>query len=394
MLEFICWILFIVVAIPLSLFVIECVCSLFYRAPSVASLGDSDHSDARCVILIPAHNEELVIQSTLDSLKPEIQGNDQILVVADNCNDTTADIVRNSGCHVSERQDANNRGKGFALAHGLDQLKENPPQVVIIVDADCEAIPGTIQRLKAAAIQYQRPVQSRYLLQSPEGAGIKTKVSEFAVLIKNRIRTKGLSFLGAPIPLLGSGMAFLWQDITSVPLASGEIVEDMKLGIELAGRGKGALYDDQTVILSDLPVTQAALEKQRERWEHGHMGMIQKFAGPLLAATVKSKSKNLLLFFLDLIIPPLSLLLMFTLVVFLFFAVMNIFANLNTILSLVILLVLAVMSCIFLSWLFAGRQILSPKELLHLPLYVLSKLGVYKGFVEKKQTTWNRTDRD
>ncbi len=394
MLELICWILFIAVAIPLSLFVVECVCSLFYRAPNVTPIEESDTPEARCVILIPAHNEELVIESTLESLKPELGNYDEILVVADNCNDTTADLVRASGCRVSERQDAENRGKGFALAHGLEQLKSNPPEVVIIVDADCEATPGTIQRLKAAAIQYQRPVQSRYLLQSPDGATIKTKVSEFAVLIKNRIRTKGLSFLGAPIPLLGSGMAFLWQDITSVPLASGEIVEDMKLGIELAGQGKGALYDDQPAILSDLPVTQAALEKQRERWEHGHMGMIQKFAGPLLKATTKSKSKSLLLFFLDLIIPPLSLLLMFTVVVFLFFAVMNIFANLSLVLSLVVLLVVAVMSCIFFSWLLAGRQILSPNELLHLPLYVLSKFGVYRGFIEKKQTTWNRTDRE
>ncbi len=390
MLTLICWLIFIVVAIPLGIFVIECICSVFYKAPIVHE--EQFHTNSS-VILIPAHNEEQVIRNTLNTIIPQLADSDRVLVIADNCSDSTADIVRELGCDVTERFHETDRGKGFALSHGLEVLTPNPPDVVIIVDADCQVQPGAIARIKAATLQFQKPVQARYLLQSPEGAGIKTKVSEFAVFIKNKIRTKGLSVLGAPIPLLGSGMGFLWRDVTSVSLASGEIVEDMKLGIELADQGQGSLYDDGAVVLSELPVTEAALAKQRERWEHGHMGMIQKFALPLIKNSLARTNPKLLLFGLDLAVPPLSLLLMFAVGVFLFFAFMQIFIDLHGLLSAVAWLVFAVISSVFIVWLLAAQHILKPSELIHIPLYVLSKLGVYKGFVEKKQTTWNRTDR-
>ena len=52
--------------------------------------------------------------------------------------------------------------------------------------------------------------------------------------MKNWVRPLGLSNLNLPCQLMGTGMAFPWELIRSANLASGSIVEDTKLGLELA----------------------------------------------------------------------------------------------------------------------------------------------------------------
>ncbi len=383
-----CWLVAIAVTIPLAMFVLECAASVFYRNREVQP------KDVIAAILIPAHNEEAVLGATLAALMPQLGDDDLVVVVADNCTDSTADIARQAGCTVLERTDAQNRGKGFALAWGIDHLRECPPQVVVIVDADCEVLPGTLSQLKSAAVECDYPIQANYLLKAPAGASLPIKVSEFAVLVKNAVRCRGASVLSIPVPLLGSGMAFPWADIADVSIASGEIVEDMKLGIELACEEKGALYLDHARVESRLPSTKEALAKQRERWEHGHLGMIQKFSPPVLKAAWKLKSLPLVGFFLDLIIPPLSLLLVFTVAVFLAFVGLGLLVDVGSAVYLVSFMFCAVVATVLAVWWAQGRDILAPKELAAMPLYVLSKFGIYTGFMKRKQTEWQRTDRD
>src|ERR1700722_7168764 len=72
-------------------------------------------------VIVPAHNEVAVIERTVASLK-KIDwpaGRFRVWVVADNCNDSTADLARAAGAHVLERHDLVLRGKGYALAHAF-----------------------------------------------------------------------------------------------------------------------------------------------------------------------------------------------------------------------------------------------------------------------------------
>jgi hypothetical protein len=93
----------------------------------------------KVAVLIPAHNEQLLIGQTLQRLLPQITAVDRVLVVADNCTDKTALMARSHGVEVLERHDTQNRGKGFALAAGVAHLAADPPDVVIVFDADCDA---------------------------------------------------------------------------------------------------------------------------------------------------------------------------------------------------------------------------------------------------------------
>lgn len=391
MIQLIFSLLLLVLSIPVWVFIVECLLGLFSPRKSAPENTQDIHS----AILIPAHNEEDVIARTLENLKTQISDNDQVIVVADNCQDNTAKIVREFGFTAIERSSDTERGKGYALAFGMAHLKQQEtfPAVVTIVDADCLLAENALSILKSHVIARQRPVQAQYLMLRGEVDRVTVKISEFAFMVKNKIRLRGLQMLGLPVPLTGTGMAFPWHAIADAELATGDIVEDMRLGVELAEKELGATYSDQAFVYSYFPTTEAAEKTQRERWEHGHLSTLSQFAPRLLKRAFLGPSVAAFGMMLDLIIPPLSLLVMLIAVVWGFFLGWGIiFAQWSFFVTASQLLI-CLLATIFLVWIIHGRNILSAREMLHIPIYIISKIVIYTGYLVKKQTKWIRTDR-
>nr|NUR37533.1 glycosyltransferase [Sphingomonas sp.] len=115
----------------------------------------------RTAIVVPAHNEEGVIAETVRALIEAAPGA-LVLVVADNCTDGTAALAREGGAQVLVRDDPDRRGKGFALAAAREWLRSDPPDVVLIIDADCWADRASIDALARSASASGRPCQAVY----------------------------------------------------------------------------------------------------------------------------------------------------------------------------------------------------------------------------------------
>src|SRR5262245_32746950 len=111
----------------------------------------------RCAVLMPAHDEETGIASAIRNVRDQLAPGDRFLVVADNCTDGTTAVARAAGIEVAERTDPERRGKGFALDFGLAQLEADPPDVVVVVAADCELGSEALDALvRQAAARGQR----------------------------------------------------------------------------------------------------------------------------------------------------------------------------------------------------------------------------------------------
>ena len=186
------------------------------------------------------------------------------------------------GAEVTVRNDPTKIGKGYALDWGLNYLATDPPDSVIIMDADCRVEAGTIERLALVCEKLRRPVQSLYLMTAPLESAINHQVAEFAWRLKNQVRPLGLKALGLPCQLMGSGMAFPWEVIRSAELASGLIVEDLKLGLDLAAGGHPPVFCPSAIVTSTFPTSAESATTQRQRWEHGHVGLILTKAPSLL----------------------------------------------------------------------------------------------------------------
>ncbi|MDY7020259.1 MAG: glycosyltransferase family 2 protein, partial [Cyanobacteriota bacterium] len=309
-------------AIPIFVLFFECFLAIF---PNSSIQSISNKSKPRVKILIPAHNEEVGILATIEPLLPQLKSEDQIVVIADNCSDQTAEIARQTGVTVLERQNAEQRGKGYALDFGLKYIAADPPDVVVMVDADCRVEPGTIEKIAQEAATTRRPVQALYLMESPQRPTPKDSISALAFLVKNQVRPQGLKRLNFPCSLTGTGMAFPWAALEQVNLASGNIVEDMQLGVDLAIAGYPPLYSPQGQVTGILPQQEQAATKQRTRWEHGHLQTILTQVPRLLSASLQHRRLDLFVMALDLFVPPLSLLVMLWLVVTILATVAGIF---------------------------------------------------------------------
>ena len=141
--------------LPILAVSLECLAALLPRRR--ASAIDAGDAAVRVAVLIPAHDEEGVIEATLQSVMAAVGPGDRVLVVADNCRDDTAAVARRSGAEVLHRVDPEHRGKGYALNHGLSHLRDDPPDVVVVIDADCLVESGVIRAAARLAHQTRRP---------------------------------------------------------------------------------------------------------------------------------------------------------------------------------------------------------------------------------------------
>ena len=390
-LEIILWLAVAAVLVPFGVLLVECLAALLPgRAPPLAATT----SRPRCAVLVPAHDEEGGIKATLASILPQLEPSDRVIVVADNCTDRTAEVARAAGATVIERQDATRRGKGYALDFGVRHLESDPPEVVVFLDADCALGPGTMDHLVRGAIVSGAPLQAVYLMTPPAGStGTKERLSAFAFQFKNLVRPLGLHRLGLPCLLTGAGMAFPWATAQAADLATGNIVEDMKLGLDLAVGGQPPRLCPAALVTSELPSGDKAAKTQRSRWEHGHVQTITKQAPRLFGAGLRQGRLDLLGLALELSVPPLSMLFLLwsaaAAAAFGWWLATDALAPLLTLLAVLAAFGLTLFAC----WAKFGRQQLPLLALLSAPIYILWKVPIYLALVFKPQRAWVRTER-
>lgn len=376
-------------AVPVLVLATETFAALFSR--DTKSPPDARPSLA---VLMPAHDEAEGIGQTLASLLPQLAPADRLLVVADNCSDGTMAIAAAAGATVIERRDLIRRGKGYALDFGMRHLAADAPQIVVIADADCDFAPGALDTLARACLASGHPEQALYLMRSPSDAGIATRIAEFAWIVKNQVRPVGLRRLGLPCQLMGSGMAFPWDILRRVNLASGHLVEDLQMGLDLAHEGHAPRFCPQAQISSVFPTSQSGLASQRRRWEHGHLSVIASRALPTLLVGLRRADLGLIALGLDLLVPPLALLLLLALGCLLVDAVWAITTGRWLPLSITAGACAALGLTVVVCWAGWGHQAVTASQLARAPLYALRKIPLYLRFFKRRQTDWVRSQRN
>ncbi len=378
--------------IPTTMLLLECLAAIML--PLRSQISKADWNQISVVVLVPAHNEAAVIQSTLQNLIAQLKPSDRLVVIADNCNDETAVLARSFGATVLERHDLERCGKGYALDFGLRYLQNEPPAVVVMVDADCELSEGTLATLVSQTMTTGRPTQATYLLEKPLHPSPKDLISAFAIKVKNLVRPLGLTRLGLPCLLTGTGMAFPWTVLQSIDLASGHIVEDMKLGIDLAIAGYPPQFCADANVMSRLPQDQQVAKGQRTRWEHGHLQVMKRYIPQLLQAAIKQRRSDLLAMAIDICIPPLALLVLIYLGIIPLSLMVSFLTNSWLLLFPVSAIGLFLFLAILIAWARFGRSELPLLNLLAVPLYVLWKVPLYFKFLISPLNSWNSTQRD
>ncbi|MES2193632.1 MAG: glycosyltransferase family 2 protein [Pseudomonadota bacterium] len=380
-------------SIPVVVLFVEVIAALQARKEAPVEWPVFEAS-RRVAVIVPAHDESTGIVPTIADIKPQLNANDRLIVVADNCTDDTAAVAKAAGAEVIVRNDLDRIGKGYALGWGITHISADPPDFVIFIDADCRIEPDAIGKLKQVCGNLQKPVQACFLMKTPENSPIDHSFAEFFFLLRNWVRPLGLRHLNCPVQLMGTGMMFPWEVIRSAPLASGHLVEDLKLGLDLAEVGKAPQFVPFVRVTSDFPITAKGTDSQRLRWVQGHIGMILKTVPRLLFKAITHRNQDLTVLTLDLLVPPLSLLGLM-IIVTLFLSALAAAVGLPLaalIISGANISLFAV--AIMLAWRNFGREVLPVRILLSIGPLILGKLRLYgRMLMGRTAAQWIRTDR-
>jgi cellulose synthase/poly-beta-1,6-N-acetylglucosamine synthase-like glycosyltransferase len=350
--------------------------------------------DVETVIVVPAHNEESILAANLASLKESAASQARILVVADNCTDSTAEIARQAGVEVIERFDSERRGKGFALDFGRRHMEARPPEIVVVIDADCVIDAQSLDRLIARCAGTCSPSQAIYLQAADVHGSPAVQLSTFAFYVKNLVRQRALQRLAGRVHLVGTGMAFPWAIFERAELATGDIVEDLKLGQELTENGHEPVLVEDAIVWSDA-ASEGNTLSQRRRWEGGYLDHALKVGPLMFGRGLASGDGGRLWAAINLMIPPFTLLILLDLAMWLLASIAAELTGADSwpLLLLGLSLVFAALALAF-AWRAGGSRFVTLGGLARIPLYIAWKVPMYFGFARRgAPKEWMRTGR-
>jgi len=249
-------------------------------------------------ILVPAHNEELLVSRCVASLRAsaDLSSSDltgstvRILVVAHNCVDSTAVRAEDAGAQVLAFNDATAVGKGFALRHGFEYALAHGAEAVMVVDADSIVSPNTVGAVLAAVGPggYARVVQCRYEMESTTDKS-STRLAALAFRGFNVIRPRGRERLGFSVGILGNGFAIVGTILRAIPYDAFSVVEDLEYHLHLVMAGERVRYLDEAVISADFPESRSGESVQRSRWVGGRVQTARTWALPLMGKVLSGR---------------------------------------------------------------------------------------------------------
>ena len=348
----------------------------------------------RFLVLIPAHNEELILQTALHSwsLVNYPKGLITVCVIADNCDDRTAEIARASGSTCLERTDSLNRGKGQALAWALKQVSLDDYDAVVFVDADCTVSPGFLAAMNHRLTSGARVIQGFDGVLNPDDS-MMTRLMHITNVMKNLLFSHAKSKLGLSVHLMGTGMCFDRVTLQQVAWKAFSIGEDLEQFANLAAAGVRVEFEPAAVAFAQEASSMRQAYSQRVRWASARMQLLGVGAR-LFVDGIRKMEFRLVDAGLSLLCPNYSMLANITLIG-LFLSHITVPEPARTIFAWWFAILVAGQALYFCMGIMVSR--LSLKALCSLgfaPVFLIWKLGVdIIAFLNFRRLLWVRTRR-
>jgi cellulose synthase/poly-beta-1,6-N-acetylglucosamine synthase-like glycosyltransferase len=294
---------------------------LFLTAVALASMLSRRRADlpegeprSRFLVLVPAHDEETGIATTVASCLaadyPQALFN--VLVIADNCTDRTASVAAGAGARVVERFDETKKSKGYAIEYLIGQLTASGEfdalDAIVVIDADTTIDADLLRRFDARLRAGQDWIQCYYTVSNPDQSW-RTRLMTYAFSLFNGVIPLGLTALGSSAGLRGNGMCFSTRGLRRRPWASYGLSEDMEFTWMLRVGGELIAFEPRCQVYGAMVSTGGkAAAIQRGRWEFGRSEVRRKYLMPLVRSG-RIGLADKLLSVLEISIPPMASLL-------------------------------------------------------------------------------------
>jgi len=235
-------------------------------------------------VLIPAYNEEKVIERTIRSVLASSYPNLRLIVIDDGSKDRTLEIARSKfPIEISAGRvivlTKHNSGKANALNYGLEHVTE---EFYIGIDADTVIAKEAIARLvphftdhTIGAVAGNAKVGNR--------VNIWTRWQALEYITSQNFERRALDLLGAVTVVPGALGAWRTQTVRRAGgYHANTVAEDADLTMNILRMGFRVIYEDRALAYTEAPVSARGLMRQRFRWSFGILQAVWKHRGAVL----------------------------------------------------------------------------------------------------------------
>jgi cellulose synthase/poly-beta-1,6-N-acetylglucosamine synthase-like glycosyltransferase len=244
----------------------------------------SDQTKVSFLVLVPAHNEELVIGQGLAAIMADRRPRDVVLVVADRCSDQTAEVACSWGALVLERGPEETAGRAAARQAGLEYARGLDWDAVAMLDADSVIEPGFFAACERALSSGANAVQARS--ESGRGRTWATEASLAAFTLQGITIPRGRDRLGVSVRLRGTGMV-IRRGVALAHRFHAAASEDLFFTLDLLLDGVRCRHVDSARLRSQGASTWGAFGGQKVRYEAGRMRAARSYLPKLLRRGVR-----------------------------------------------------------------------------------------------------------
>src|SRR5271157_1187284 len=236
----------------------------------------------RVAVLIPAYNEEKVVERTIQGALDSDYPNLRVLVIDDGSKDRTLEIARRS--FAAEEAAGRvliltkpNGGKAEALNFGLEHIGD--AEIFVGIDADTIIAPDAIARMvphflnpKVAAVAGNAKVGNR--------VNLWTRWQALEYITSQNFERRALNTMGAVSVVPGAIGAWRVAPVREAGAYHVDTVaEDADLTMALLRNGYRVEYEDMALAFTEAPTSANALMRQRFRWSFGILQAVFKHKG-------------------------------------------------------------------------------------------------------------------
>jgi len=261
-------------------------------------------------IAIPAHNEEAVLPETTSVLRTQNYPPHlfDIYVVADHCEDDTAQVARRSGAICYERGEEPRGRKAYALQWLLERILTcgKHYDALVIFDADSRVDPDFLQTMDRALAPERPVLQGRHVIANPEESTF-SGLAAVDMRLNNLLRNQAKQNLGLSCRLMGDAMCFSSEVIRQYGWPADSLGEDREYGLYLLTQGIRVGYVPEAISVGQAAPGWRDASTQRLRWYGGVFQIRSKFA-KLFGLGLRRRDWAALDQAVELLLPPFSVL--------------------------------------------------------------------------------------
>ena len=247
----------------------------------------------RFMAIIPAHNEQAVIENLIQSLKKQDYPKDayDIYVIADNCTDATAKVAKEAGAIVYQRFDPEHKTKGHALQWFLKQkIKEDAPyDAFCIFDADNIVDVNFLKNMNKKLCQGETVVQGYRDIKNPTDSWISSGYAIFYWMM-NRFYHLARYNIGLSPLINGTGFMVKFDVVKPNGWETQTLTEDIEFSLQRIVSGNKLGWAKDAVVYDEQPVGFKQSWSQRSRWTVGHIQCMGIYTKQLALAIKEHKT--------------------------------------------------------------------------------------------------------